>query len=255
MRKIIVTMAVVVLFAAACGDDSSSLTGEPEDADAGSVDDGSADDDSADDGSEDMADGSGSDFCNFDAGIDEGMDSIDPSFSNPEEIEATFEQLMDDIDQAVDMAPDELRADVELLADGVSGLVEVLAEYDFNFLAIPESATDDPRMAALEDPAYEAASARIDAYCGFDDEPDAGETGSDDPGSEGDVDPDLGLPSDEMRDLAIQSLQAVYGWDAALAECVVDELGLEDPANQDPSLYTDPTAEVCGQSLAELFGG
>jgi hypothetical protein len=68
------------------------------------------------------------------------------------------------------------------------------------------------------------------------------------------VDPDL-LPSDEMRDLAIQSLQAVYGWDAALAECVVDELGLEDPANQDPSLYTDPTAEVCGQSLAELFGG
>jgi hypothetical protein len=260
MRKLILIVAVVVLFSAACGDDSSSLADQLDNGDAASADNGSADNGSADNGADNMVNGSDSEFCSFNADINDGLGSIDMSSASPDEIAAAFELITDNIDEAVSMAPDEISDDVAVLANGVKGFVEVLSDYDFNFLAIPDSAAEDPRFSAVNDPAYEAAAARVDAYCGFDDQADTSGTGTDDSGtdnssSDGDADPGLGLPDGQARDIIIQSLQAAYGWDADLAACVVDEMGLEDPANLDPSLYSDPTAEVCGQTLADLFGG
>ena len=59
-----------------------------------------------------------------------------------------------------------------------------------------------------------------------------------------------------MRELIISTYQSIFGWDAALAECVVDELGIDDPSGTiDPEVFSDPDAQICGQSLTDLFSG
>lgn len=262
MRRILMTVAVVLLVAAACGgDDSGSLADAIDAQDSGS-DGGSSDDDSSDSSSDDAADdggddggdddepgdfgaGSSSDFCNFNEDIESGLDDLD-IFGEVDGVRNAFAQLRDNIDQAVGLAPSEIRDDVALLSEGIEAFVEVLEDYDYDFFAIPE---DDPRLAALEDPQFDAASDRVNAFCGFDDTDDFDSSG------DGDDVPDLGIPDDEARAIVIQGLQTAFGWDAELASCVVDELGLDDPSSIDSSVFGDPTAEVCGQSIAELFGG
>jgi hypothetical protein len=83
------------------------------------------------------------------------------------EIEAAFKGNLDAINQALDLAPNAIRADIELFAAAYGGFVDFLAENDFNFLAMSEDALDDPRLQALEDPALEEAGNRIEEYCGI----------------------------------------------------------------------------------------
>ena len=106
-------------------------------------------------------------FCEF---IIAYANEVEAEFNvislSPEELEAAFNDNLDSINQALALAPDELRDDVALFADAYGGFIDFLSEYDFNFLAIPEDAFDDPRLAALEDPALEEAGNRIEEYCG-----------------------------------------------------------------------------------------
>jgi hypothetical protein len=292
MHRIVMAIAVVLLFAAGCGDDSSGggrFETSASDSDGGDEDSGSSDDssgdsadtgdsaatgDSADTGDSaatgDSADsgassdgggsdesagapGSGSEFCGLNADINDGLDGMN-LFGGPDSVEEAFRQIAENIDQATSRAPAEIRDDVQILSEGVAGFIEVLEEYEFNFLAIPDDAVaTDPRLAAVEDPAYEAAADRVNAYCGFED--DSGAT-ADEPGTTDDEGlpdfGDAGLDSDFLA----QIYQEAFGWDAELATCVVEELGLSDPTGAiDPSVFADPNAEVCGRSLAELFGG
>lgn len=269
MRRIITAMAVVLLFTAACGDDSggnvfSDALGEQagdsgdsgdgssdDPGDDASSDDSDGDDSSGDDSSGDgFGAGSSSDFCRFNDAINTGMDDLDPLSMGPEDIQNAFRQIADNIDQAIGMAPGEIRSEVEILANGVEGFLEVLEEYDYDFFAIPEEMQDDPRLAAVNDPRYEEAIDRVNEFCGVEDEPDT------DVGDVPEPPDDSGVMDETMRDITIQAMQAAFGWDEQLASCVVDELGLDDPTGAiDPSVFEDPNAEVCGQSVAELFGG
>jgi hypothetical protein len=149
------------------------------------------------------------------------------------------------------LAPNAIEADIAILAEGFKGFVDVMADYDYDMFAVPE---DDPRLEALNDPRYEEADDRVDAFCGIEDEPEPADNGFDTGDDDAEV-PDLGIPDEETRDIVIQGLQSAFGWDADLAACVVDELGLEDPSAIDPSVFGDPSGEVCGRSILELFGG
>lgn len=111
----------------------------------------------------------GDDFCAFiTAYAEEVEQEFDVIGMSPAELEAAFTANLDAMNQARDLAPNELRADVELFVDAYGGFIDFLAEYDFNFLALTEEALNDPRLQALEDPALEAAGKRIEEYCGID---------------------------------------------------------------------------------------
>lgn len=239
MRKLILAIAAVLLFGAACGDDDS------------------------------LSAAGGGDFCDFNADISTGVDEVDIS-GDPGDLEAAFDNLLNNIDRAVDLAPDEIRDDVATLADAMEGFVDILAEYDYNMFAMGAAAEDDPRLAAMEDPAFEAAGDRVNEYCGFDDGDDDlsddgglggddGSDGGDDSGLDdaGDgIDP-VELPdevTDEVRAMMIQTYQSIFGWDEDLASCVIEELDLDDPNTiPDMTQFEDLNAEICGQPILELF--
>lgn len=246
MRKLILAMAAVLLFAGACGDDDSTSLSDL--ADSGDDGGSGGDTDSGDDVS--FGEGSDSDFCQFNDDINGGMEDVDV-FGDPDSIESAFEDVADTIDRAVAVAPGEIRDDVEYLAESVDGFIEFLAEYDYDLLSVPEDAQDDPRLAVGDDPAYDAALERVNAFCGVEeDEPSTDGFGDDDSDVPDQI-PDI--DDGDMRDLVIQSLQTTFGWDDDLASCVVDELNLTDPESIDPSIFGDPNGEVCGHSFAELF--
>lgn len=252
MRKIFLAMAAVLLLASACGDDSSAGGGRFEAAAGG-------DTASSGDGGEAVGAGSGGDFCGLSADINDGLDAVNV-FGGPDSVEAAFRQIADNIDRATGQAPAELREDVQLLSEGVAGFIDVLEEYDYNFLAIPDDAvTTDPRLAAVESPEYEAASDRVNAYCGIEPDPglDASDTEPpvDEPGADGGGVPDFGDAGLDS-DFLVQIYQDAFGWDAELAACVVEELGLEDPTGAvDPSVFSDGGDGICGRTWDELFAG
>lgn len=119
----------------------------------------------------------GNDFCGFIADYAENA-AISPIGLSPEAIEAAFKQNLDAINQAVDLAPGEIKGDVEMFADAYGGFVDFLGDYGYNFLAIPEDALNDPRLAVMDSPELVAAGDRIEEFCGLDDliadPPDAG---------------------------------------------------------------------------------
>lgn len=112
--------------------------------------------------------GSGDDFCVFLVEYSENTD-FSPIGMSAAEIEKLFNDNLDAIEQALTIAPSEVRDDVAMFADAYEGFVGFLSEYNYNFLAIPESALQDPRLQALEDPELTAAGERIGAFCGIDD--------------------------------------------------------------------------------------
>ncbi len=132
-------------------------------------------------------------FCRFVLEYDEAVD-VQPLGFSPQEVEDWITRAVGAIDDAVRLAPDEIKADVELFAEAYRGFVDLLAEYDYNFLAIGEQAQDDPRILALEDPELELAGDRIGAYCGIDELISSAPTTSAAPGGGGGVIPGASLP-------------------------------------------------------------
>ncbi|MDH3189742.1 MAG: hypothetical protein OEM39_03775 [Acidimicrobiia bacterium] len=112
--------------------------------------------------------GAGGDFCDFLVDYAENAD-FSPVGISPTQIEQTLMGSLDAINQGLELAPSEIKADVALFADAYAGFVDFLGEYEYNFLSIPEDAFDDPRLAALEDPELEAAGQQIEEFCGIDD--------------------------------------------------------------------------------------
>ena len=266
MWKLMVAMAAVLTFAAACGDDSVSLADAVNAADDGGGGDGDgggisdignndSDDNGGDDGGGAGA-GSNTDFCRFNENINGGIDELDV-FGDGATLEDTFKQVVDNIDRATSIAPGEIRGDVAILSEGFKAFAEILEEYDWNIFAIPDDVGDDPRLAALEDPRYEEAADRVNAFCGIED-PDpvvGGDAGTDDGDSGSDDDGGSVIP-DGQRDLMIQTMQQAFGWDEDLASCVVDTLGLDDPTSINPAAFGEAAGtEICGRSFDELFAG
>lgn len=194
--RLFAMLAVAVLMLGACGDDDGgdaapTTTAAPGDtADDG---DGPGDDDS--DTTTTVSPGGGSerpdlpnlaaidDFCDlfvqFDDFDDEAFFGDDPDMSADESAEAMAEgfRFMEALfARAVQLAPNEIRADMALFASTMSDYNDLLAEYDYDFMAMAMASMDDPeleeRFAALDSAELDAASDRIEGFvlaeCGID---------------------------------------------------------------------------------------
>ncbi|MFQ5556536.1 MAG: hypothetical protein ACE5GB_03375 [Acidimicrobiales bacterium] len=241
MRRTAIVLTALAVLASACGDDGSSL----EDV-LSSGDDAVSSDSGADVG---PGPGASTDFCRISDQINDRLDSVDTEIAaaiasgDLEAVAGYFDDSFGLMQQAAAVAPGEIRDDVEVLVTGFRGMIDVLEEFDFDFTAIP---SDDPRISALDDPRFDEASDRLDAFCGIDSDEDE------------ETDGGTGLPgpqSDAVRGAMVQALADSLGIDETLAGCLVDELGLDDPASIDPSVFGDLTQEVCGTTMGEIFGG
>ncbi len=242
MRLLLPLVLVFTLFAAACGDDGGGTQ-------------------------------SAAGFCDRNNQIEASLDGIDAEFEAAFG-EGDFSGLGEYFGEALDLmrgslgsAPSEIRDDVGTLIAGFETFVEVMEDYDYNLFAIPE---DEPRLAALDDPEFDAASDRISAYCGVDDDDSDGGTdvGTDDDTSDGTPvddggaggdddsdDPDVGFDEDQMTDLVAQGLATSFGIDIDLARCIVAEAGLTDPESIDPSVFGDLSTPICGTTMGEILTG
>jgi hypothetical protein len=255
--RAVALIAVLALAGAACGDD---------DDDAGVTDGGTGatvEGEAADSGdSGDSGDGGG-DWCDLARELDADESVLDDlDFTDPESLEDAFRQVVDTIENAADEAPDEIRDDVNLIADGFNDLVDELERVDFNFLDVDSSVLDNPEL--------EAASDRIADYnervCGIetDDLDGVGDLEDVDDLDDtvdsivDDVEDETGgtIPSEgTIRDQMVAQFTAM-GMTEEQANCLVDnidfqELGSEDA---DPMEFLE-LFETCDVDITELQPG
>ena len=179
MRKLSVVAVLLALLVAACGGDTATDTTGATTADAPSEQQG-GDGEPQDPPSEPEVDeeddpslpaegsGASTNFCEFVSTFSDVGDA--PASLNPADIEESFTSTAEAIEQSLDIAPSEVRDDVAMISEAYNGFVELLGEYDFDFLNMPEEATNDPRLTALDGDELQLAGDRIVAFCGLDPE-------------------------------------------------------------------------------------
>ena len=224
-------VAVLALVGGACGGDD----------DGGATDDASTSD--ADNGDDESASGSDSEWCNLieNAETPEALDNLD--IDDPDSVEDAFQSVVELFDDAADAAPDEIEEDVQVLADQFREFFDELEDADFNPAAIDPSVLDNPEA--------DAASERIDDFCGLD--PDAGEL--DDTEDLGDVGGTGQIGGDTAREQMV-SVFELMGMNEEQANCVVDNIDLEeleDASNVDPTQYFELFAD-CGFDITNPDG-
>jgi hypothetical protein len=79
-------------------------------------------------------------------------------------VEAAFGRLVTVLRALEAVAPDEVRADAQLVAGGIAALDAALAEVGYDFDALAASAARDEVLAAVNDPAFTEAGDRLGAY-------------------------------------------------------------------------------------------
>jgi hypothetical protein len=139
--------------------------------------------------------GASSDFCQFIASVDASQSGLDDGFDSSV-FRTAMEETVAGLERARDLAPSEIRDDVNMVLDTFLGFAELLEEYDYNFLAMGTAVEKDPRILALEQPEFIAATDRIGDFCGLD-----LNTGGDD--TEGPDDPPAGEPVDGLPELLV----------------------------------------------------
>jgi hypothetical protein len=178
MRQAASWLFVLALVVSSCGggDDSEAATSAPPESSApattapGGSDDGDGGDvttTGAPPTTADVGDGSTTDFCAYVGDLDESQEVIDDSF-DPDTFRASIEAALEALDRARDLAPAEIRNDVEVVAGTFEDFAELLEEYDYDLMAIAVGAPDDPRFLAFDGEEIVAASERIGAFCGID---------------------------------------------------------------------------------------
>ncbi len=105
----------------------------------------------------------GSPFCNLldDVDLATVLGGVD---GEPAAVASAFQQLVDLLVQAAELAPDEIRADVALVADGMVSLDAALAAVDYDFDALAASPSSGEVIEAVNDPAFADAGVRLSAY-------------------------------------------------------------------------------------------
>lgn len=88
-----------------------------------------------------------------------GADGDDPTA-----VGNAFQQLVDVLVQAAELAPDEIAADVALVAGGMTSLDAALAEVDYDFDALAASGSGGEVLEAVNAPVFTDAGARLAAY-------------------------------------------------------------------------------------------
>ena len=197
--RLLALLAAAVLMLGACGDDDGGEAAPTTTEAPGGVGDEGDDGDESDDSDDTTTTTAGSrggsgmpdlpnvaainDFCDlfvqFDGLDDEAFWGDDPDMSPEESAAATAEgfQFMQALfTRAVQLAPNEVRPDMALFAEAMGEYNSLLAEYDYDFMALAMASMDDPeleeRFAVLDSAELDAASERIEAYvldeCGID---------------------------------------------------------------------------------------
>jgi len=219
MRRFLLLLGVVMLgLVIACGggddgddngdggngDDQPSSSAGNNDDDNGNNDDGDNDDNGNNDDDSPGSSGGSSDseFCSPD-NIDSVFDSINVnSLGDLSDLQSRFEALRDTLNGWADNAPDEIKDDVALVAETMSGFIDLLTENDFNFLSLGTNAADDPRFLALDDQEFTDAADRVSEFCGFDTDTFDGNAGSGgNPGGGGNPGFSVDLPDDFPSEL------------------------------------------------------
>lgn len=208
-RSLVALVAVLALFAAACGDDAVTTETSPGDQPDG----------------DDMGDSGGSSsYCSLAA----MQDSIDNEFdflsATPADVESYFSDNRDALAEATALAPAEIRSDLQT----------ILAAYESQFLPVLSAAGWDIFAAAddleliNENPVFDAASDRIEAYdadvCGITDEPDDISTGDDPSAGVGADVLETMLSTEFGRDAFIQGFSESGDITAEQAGCLIDNL-------------------------------
>jgi hypothetical protein len=105
----------------------------------------------------------GSPFCAVlrDVGLDTTLDR--PSDS-PQEMEAAYTHLLEQLGRADDAAPEELQADTALLVAGITELDDALRAVGYDYDALSASPQGPAVVAAVNDPQFGVAGDRIQAY-------------------------------------------------------------------------------------------
>ncbi len=273
--KLLTLLLALGLVAAACGggtsvstdenpfggssDDSSDDTSAGDFDAASSEDSASSSDDSAEDPSTDSSDdgssGSSSSvaFCAFAQEREEAEDLLDEvNIFIPEEFQAAFEENAQLLDEALGVAPDEIRGDLQIVSDDLDRVMGQLEEvgYDISLLI------DEPELFD-ELPEAVAAGDRIDDYirneCGFD--PDANE-------SDGPSDDQILEDIEESGNDAFFVREALVqiGIGEVEADCIAQQVSLDEFAMLADGEVPDEILTIftsCGVSLSDLaeFGG
>jgi hypothetical protein len=105
-------------------------------------------------------DGSASKFCGLESKYS-GLDSTLTPGTDAATIRKSLEQAKDALDEAVDVAPGEIKADVKVIADAYSPFIEALAKADFDFTKVNPQ---DPAFANIQKPEVAAAGERIETW-------------------------------------------------------------------------------------------
>jgi hypothetical protein len=256
VKRALALLVPLSLVFAACGgdDDATSATGTavtvPANASDGPAD--AATDDATDSGNDTSPPPDGGDsstYCEvarqFAETSDELDESIDPFDFSADSFRETFDMVVESLGEIRRVTPDEIRADVDAVADAFGRLRAELEAVDYNFFAV-----DIEAFERLGDD-LEAATDRIETYnervCGIapsDDMGDLGDLGDFDLGDLEDFDLDsLG----EFGDIVRQELTAGFmadGYTRAEAECLAEAVFEFDFTDQ-PGEMTDPFTR-CG---------
>ena len=168
------------------------------------------------------------------------LDGID--FTDPEAVKAAFDEMHDRMQAALPSVPAEIRADVELSAQGFEELQDALRAVDYDFLNADLSLLDQ-RSAEMD-----AANINIEAYneqvCGIaTDATDA----TDDTATDGGFDAGAGT----IREQAVAELVR-QGFTQTEAECLFDNIDFTDPEIASDPTKIFPVFDTCGIDLARI---
>lgn len=182
--RLVAAVVAGSLLLAACGDDSdddddassetteetTTTAGEDGGDEGGDID---ADDDPVIDGSMELDDflavlADVDEFC----GLDDASDVAGAALfmgETPEEREEGAQLYLAWAERARQLAPGEIEDDVNLVLDGLSEIIDALAEFDYDFVAVSDAAEAGDERALLilegmEGGELTAASDRVDAW-------------------------------------------------------------------------------------------
>jgi hypothetical protein len=84
--------------------------------------------------------------------------------ADPTALGAAFQQIVDVLVEAAELAPEEIAADVAFVAEGMTSLDAALAAVGYDFDALAASGDAEEVLAAVNDPAFAEAGTRLSAY-------------------------------------------------------------------------------------------
>jgi len=245
-------VAALALTGAACGGDDDAAT-DDDSTTSDAVDDGDTADtaDAGDDGDDgdNGGDSETNEWCTQMNEAEPEFDDVD--ITDPESVENAFGEVVDVLEEMADSAPDEIEDDVKILSDQFKAFFDQLEDADFDITQIDQTELDNPEA--------DAASERIDEFCGLD--PDAGEidTGTattDDAAVTDDTGDAVVSGEGTVQDELMRQFTAM-GMTEDQADCMVENLDMDEVvANgaSDPSMFLD-LFETCDIDLADLNTG